>query len=384
MRTRKELEQIENQTLAPYAAKSSESHGRLHDEKEHGYRTAYQRDRDRIVHTSAFRRLEYKTQVFVNHEGDYYRTRLTHSLEVAQIGRTIARSLGVNENLTEAICLSHDLGHTPFGHSGQDAMAELMKDHGGFEHNKQSFRIVTLLEKSYPEFDGLNLSYEVLEGITKHASEYDMPDGTIFMKEGYPCIEAQICNFADEIAYNNHDIDDGLQSGLLLFEDLEEVEIWRSNFDRIKKEYPTVDERQLRRLTVKSIINLLVTDCITYTTARIEELKIKTIKDIRDRGNDLTGFSPETRKLNAQLKKFLFTKLYRHYRVERMTEKAKRVIKELFVAYTKNPSTLPTDFKKNYKAEETIERITCDYIAGMTDRFALDEYSKLFDPHSKV
>lgn len=384
MKNRQDLEKIETLTLEPYAAQSSLSQGRMHKEKEHEYRTAYQRDRDRIVHTSAFRRLEYKTQVFVNHEGDYYRTRLTHSLEVAQIGRTIARALGVNEILTETICLAHDLGHTPFGHSGQDIMAELMQEHGGFEHNKQSFRIVTQLENPYPNFCGLNLTYEVLEGITKHASEYDLPDGTHFLKSGYPSIEAQIGNFADEIAYNNHDIDDGLKSGLLQLEDLNAIEIWRANFDKIEKEHPALDEKHKRRQTVKTIINLLVTDLIEHTSKRITELKVKTLQDVREKGKDLVGFSPEVKRLNSELKKFLFAKLYRHYRVERMAEKAQRVISQLFGAYLKNPNIIPPDFKNQYGEDETIARIVCDYIAGMTDRYALDEYAKLFDPYAKV
>lgn len=384
MRTRSQLEELENKILEPYAVKSSESQGRQFKEKEHDYRTPFQRDRDRIIHTSAFRRLEYKTQVFVNHEGDYYRTRLTHTLEVSQIAKTIARALGLNEDLSEAICLAHDLGHTPFGHSGQDIMSELMKDHGGFEHNKQSFRIVTFLERRYTQFVGLNLTYEVLEGITKHASEYDLPDGTIFLKEGYPSIEAQICNFADEIAYNNHDIDDGLKSGLLLGKDLEKIAIWNVNFAKVMKDNPDADHKQQRRITVKSIINHLVTDLIDYTNSQIAALKLTSHEDVKLRGKDVVGFSPEVRKLNAELKKFLFKKLYRHYRVERMAEKAKKVISDLFTAYTKNPNTLPSDFKESYDQATVIERIVCDYIAGMTDRFALAEYSKLFDPFSKV
>ncbi len=261
MKNRQDLEQSEKLTLKPYAVLSAHSEGRLHPEPEHEFRTAFQRDRDRIIHTSAFRRLEYKTQVFVNHEGDYYRTRLTHSLEVAQIGRTIALALGVNEQLTEAICLAHDLGHTPFGHAGQDAMAELMKPYGGFEHNKQSFRIVTQLERPYPDFEGLNLTYEVLEGITKHSSEYDMPDGSLFVRAGYPCIEAQIANLADEIAYNNHDIDDGIKSGLLSFDDLEHVTLYREAKESIQN-FTSLSDKQKRRLIVKNIINSLVMNLI--------------------------------------------------------------------------------------------------------------------------
>ncbi len=384
MRTRQDLENIESQTLASYANKSAESRGRMQKEDEHPYRTAFSRDRDRIVHTSAFRRLEYKTQVFVNHEGDYYRTRLTHTLEVAQIGRTIAQALGVNETLTETICIAHDLGHTPFGHSGQDVMAELMRDAGGFEHNKQSFRIVTVLENPYPGMTGLNLSYEVLEGIMKHASEYDMPDGSTFIKGGYPSIESQIGNFADEIAYNNHDIDDGLKSGLISYDELKEVDLWQSHFEKIVAQHKHTDDKQLRRLAVRAIINYLVTDLVTHTDKRIVEQKIKKADDVREHGKDLVGFSPEAKKLNAQLKKFLFAKMYRHYRVERMAEKAKRVITQLFAAYRDNPNTIPPDFRNFYKGDEKIERVVCDYIAGMTDRYALEEYSKLFDPFARV
>ncbi|MBF0104614.1 MAG: deoxyguanosinetriphosphate triphosphohydrolase [Deltaproteobacteria bacterium] len=384
MRTRETLELLEKQTLLPYATVCPESQGRLYPEKEHPYRTAFQRDRDRIVHTSAFRRLEYKTQVFVNHEGDYYRTRLTHSLEVSQIGRTMARALGVNENLTESICLAHDLGHTPFGHSGQDVIKTLMKQYGGFEHNKQSFRIVTKLEKPYPYFPGLNLTYEVLEGITKHASEYDMPDGSLFIKTGYPTIEAQIANFADEIAYNNHDLDDGLQSGLICFDDLKSVSIWQNTYKRIAGEYANLSQKQIRRLMIRAIIGFFVTDVMNNTQKQIEELNIKTLTDVRKQGKNLVMYSDEATAMNIELKKFLFEKLYRHYRVERMAEKAKKVLTELFNTYMNNPNIIPPDFKDSYEEGEPVERIVCDYIAGMTDRYALDEYSKLFDPHAKV
>jgi len=384
MRTREELENIESQVLAPFAAFSNKSQGRQIQEDEHDFRTIFQRDRDRIVHSSAFRRLEYKTQVFVNHEGDYYRTRLTHSLEVAQIARTIARTLGLNETLAEAISLAHDLGHTPFGHSGQDIMAELMKNYGGFEHNKQSFRIVTLLEKPYAQFSGLNLSYEVLEGITKHSSEYDMPDGSAFLRDGFPSLEAQLANIADEIAYNNHDVDDGLKSELITLDDLKNVEIWQSFYKEVKDEYSNLTDKHIRRLTIKHMINLLVTDLIQYTDKRVEELKIKSLNDVRERGKDVVGFSPEVRKLNTELKRFLFDKLYRHFRVERMAEKAKNVVSKLFEAYTQNPDIIPPEFRQGFSEKESLERIVCDYIAGMTDRFALQEFSKLFDPFEKV
>lgn len=384
MRTRKDLEKIEATVLAPFAAKSGESQGRPHPENEHEYRTAFQRDRDRIVHTSAFRRLEYKTQVFVNHEGDYYRTRLTHTLEVTQIAKTIARALGLNEDLTEAICLAHDLGHTPFGHSGQDVMAKLMADHGGFEHNKQSFRIVTNLEAPYPTFRGLNLSCEVLEGIMKHANEYELADGTLFVKKGYPSLEAQIANVADEIAYNNHDIDDGLKSGLLDLGDMQSVPLWQERYQKICKAHPDATFARQVRLTVKNLINDLATDLIRHTQNEIDKRSLNSFDDVKKNGMNLVGFSPEIRAAVSDLKKFLFKKLYRHWRVERMTDKASRILTELFQAYIKNPNILPVDYVASYTKSEPIERIICDYIAGMTDRFALDEYSKLFDPHTRV
>ncbi len=383
MKTRKDLERREQEFLAPFAVHSGGSLGRLHSELEHDYRTAFQRDRDRVVHSRAFRRLEYKTQVFVNHEGDYYRTRLTHTLEVAQIARTMARALDLNEDLAEGISLAHDLGHTPFGHSGQDVMARLMANYGGFEHNKQSFRIVTFLEDPYAMFKGLNLSYEVLEGIAKHSTQYDMPDGTLFIREGYPSLEAQLCNFADEIAYNNHDIDDGLKSGLLELGDLRDVPLWEENFQRVINESPNLDRRHQIRMTVKSVIDFLVTDLVINTAHKIAELQLTSADDVRMRGKGVVDFSTKVKVLNSQLKKCLFAKLYRHYRVERMAEKAERILEALFNAYTKNPRIVPPNFMSGYQ-DEPIERIVCDYIAGMTDRFALQEHKKLFDPFEKV
>lgn len=401
MITREEYEKIEQANLAGYAVKSGQSEGRIFTEKEHSYRTCFQRDRDRVIHSRAFRRLEYKTQVFVNHEGDYYRTRLTHTLEVAQIARTIARHLRLNEDLAEAVSLTHDLGHTPFGHSGQDIMNELMKGYGGFEHNKQSFRIVTLLEDRYPDFAGLNLTYEVLEGITKHSTEYDMPEGGIFQRKGYPSLEAQVCNVADEVAYNNHDIDDGLKSGMITLAELSEVELWQKNFELTQKKHPTAPLHIQISQTVRFIINQQVTDLVLNTLKNIEDKKIKTVDDVRERGKGIVDFSDALKKTNTELKRFLMKNLYRHYRVIRMADKAGRILTQLFDAYKGNPKIVPPDFLLRYshlnekklvgqnKAEdlpygETIERIVCDYIAGMTDRFALDEYKKLFDPHEKV
>ena len=395
MLTREHYEEQERKFLAPYAAKSGDSEGRLHPEEEHPYRTRFQRDRDRVIHSRAFRRLEYKTQVFVNHEGDYYRTRLTHSLEVAQIARTIARSMGLNEDLAETIALSHDLGHTPFGHSGEHVMSRLMKEHGGFEHNRQSFRVVTFLEYRYPDFPGLNLTIDVLEGITKHKSEYDLPDGSLFERKGYPSLEAQIGNFADEIAYNNHDVDDGLKSGMLEPGALKEIELWEDNFQKIRKKYPMAALNLQISQTVRSLINVLVTDLVEQTLKNIQKLGIKTLSDMREKGKNCVDFSTEVKEKNQELKRFLLANLYRHYRVVRMAEKAERIITELFKAYLKNPGIIPPTFMRRYEvnpsgplkangANESIERIICDYISGMTDRFALDEYKKLFDPHEKV
>lgn len=384
---RKEYEKKEEQYLAPYAVKSGKSQGRIYREEEHPYRTSIQRDRDRIIHSTAFRRLEYKTQVFVNHEGDYYRTRLTHSLEVAQIARSLARMLALNEDLAEAISLAHDLGHTPFGHSGQDVMNELMKGKGGFEHNRQSLRVVTFLEDRYPHFLGLNLTYEVLEGIAKHSTDYDMPKLGLFQKKGYPSLEAQICNVADEVAYNNHDIDDGLKSGMIDLRSLKEIELWEENFKKIKKRYSKYDFSIQIFQTVKSIINQQVTDLVGQTTKNIRAFGIKSLEDVRQKAKGCVAFSPAMRKKNAALKRFLMNNLYRHYRVIRMADKAERIMTSIFRAYEKNPKIIPPDFLKKYKKanqEEFVERIVCDYIAGMTDRFALDEYKKMFDPHERV
>lgn len=390
MSIREHLEELENQNLAPYAAKSGKSEGRMHSEEEHPFRTRFQRDRERVIHSRAFRRLEYKTQVFVNHEGDYYRTRLTHSLEVAQISRAISRALSLNEDLAETVALAHDLGHTPFGHSGERVMNRLMKEYGGFEHNRQSFRVVTFLEYRYPDFPGLNLTYEVLEGITKHKSEYDLPDGSLFQRQGYPSLEAQLVNIADEIAYNNHDVDDGLKSGMIALDSLKDLKLWEENFQKIKKKYPTISQRLQISQTVRTLINTVVTDLVNQTTQNIKDLGIKSFEDVQNKGKNCVDFSPEVKKLHQELKRFLLENLYRHYRVIRMAEKAERIMTQLFKAYAKNPRVIPPNFLRRYSLDgandkkEPNERIVCDYISGMTDRFALDEYKKLFDPHEKV
>ncbi len=364
MRDRKEYEAQEERFLATYAMKSAASEGREHKEQEHPYRTAFQRDRDRVIHSTAFRRLEYKTQVFVFHEGDHYRTRLTHTIEGAQIARTIARALRLNEELAEATILAHDLGHTPFGHSGQDVMNLLMKDHGGFEHNRQSLRIVTLLEHRYPKFPGLNLTYEVREGIAKHATPYDSPQ-VKFKKKGQPTLEAQIVDLADEIAYCHHDLDDGLRSGLITVEQLKAVDLWA--------------EHQ----SVKAILNHLVTDLVQTTEENIAKDGIKTVEDVRKAPQKCVRLSSGTDKKNKQLKAFLYQNFYKHYRVERMASKAEKVLEDLFHAYLKNPKILPKPVQE-FMTETPKERVICDYIAGMTDRFALEEHARLFDPAVKV
>ena len=380
IRSRKDYQILEEESLAPYAMKSSHTKGREYEEEEHPLRSPYQRDLARIIHSKAFRRLEYKTQVFVNHEGDHYRTRLTHSLEVAQIARTTARILKLNEDLAETISLAHDLGHTPFGHAGEHVMDELMRDHGGFEHNRQSLRVVTLLEKVYPQFRGLNLSFEVRDGISKHFTDYDNKG---LKTNGHYTLEAEVVNLADEIAYNNHDLDDGLRSGMISLGNLREVDLWEKQYFLMKKQMPHETGKVLRYQTVRSLINLLVTDLIEATQIRLKDNGVKTHKDVEGKSHKIVGFSDEVKKLNTQLKRFLFKNLYQHYRVVRMAEKAKLILSELFDTYTNNSAVLPPGVQKASDTEG-FHRAICDYIAGMTDRFALDEYDKLFKPRQKV
>jgi len=386
-RNSEELERIEESYLAPYAMKSSKTRGRKYDEEKSPLRTEFQRDRDRIVHCSAFRRLEYKTQVFVYHEGDHYRTRLTHTLEVAQIARSIGKVLGLNENLIEAIVLSHDLGHTPFGHSGEDKMRELTKTYGdfNFEHNEQSLRVVDLLESRYPNFKGLNLTYEVREGIIKHFTEYDKPNiPDEFNKGEMPTLEAQIVNFADEIAYNNHDLDDGLTSLMLDEEKVRSIELWNEAYKLIKNKFSDKTFDELKRTTISGIITKQIGDLVDQTIKNLEKNKIESSKDIRLSSSKLVNFSPEMNSKNKKLKKFLLENLYKHSRVLRMEEKAKRVIKDLFITYHDCIEQIPPEFRKKMQEEKQRARIICDYIAGMTDRFAIEEHRKLFDPNEKV
>jgi dGTPase len=374
--------EYESKRLAPYAMKSKGTRGRRHSEQEHPYRTAFQRDRDRIIHSSAFRRLEYKTQVFVYHEGDYYRTRLTHTIEVAQVSRSASRVLGLNEDLSEAIALAHDLGHPPFGHSGEKVLNELMKDHGGFEHNKQSLRIVDHIENRYPDFRGLNLTYEVREGMAKHVTEYDKPTYEEFQGTS-PTLEAQIVDFSDAIAYNSHDLDDGITSEMIDMESLKEVRIWEENYKRIKQGLNNFNSNIFKYQTIRGIINQQVTDLVEQTRKNIDEYGIRSVDDVRNFGEKIASFSSEMRLMDRELKDFLKKNMYNHYRVIRMEDKAGRFIRELFTAYFKREGLLPPNVQKDLKIVEK-ERLICDYIAGMTDRYALQEYKKLFDPYERV
>ncbi len=380
--------------LAPFAAHDAQSRGRRHPEPAPAYRTEYQRDRDRIVHCTAFRRLVYKTQVFVNHEGDLYRTRLTHSLEVAQIARTIARALRLNEVLSEAICLAHDLGHTPFGHAGQDALNECMLDFGGFEHNLQSLRIVDELEERYADFDGLNLSFECREGILKHCSQKNalkLGDvGERFINRQQPGLEAQLANFADEIAYNNHDVEDGIRAGLITVEELLEVPLFGEYHAEVQALHPGLAGRRLVYEVLRRMINRLVTDLIDSSAERLRGAGVASIQEVRAHPAPLIGFSEATRSLNLGLKAFLRERVYKHYKVQRMTSKARRVVRELFDALFADPGLMPDEHRATGSRREALQgpagraRAVADYIAGMTDRYAILEHGRLFDPNEKT
>ncbi|HNR87193.1 MAG TPA: deoxyguanosinetriphosphate triphosphohydrolase [Spirochaetota bacterium] len=376
------LQDREDDILAPYAAKSKHTRGRRHAEESHPYRTEFQRDRDRIIHSRAFRRLEYKTQVFVNHEGDHYRTRLTHTIEVAQISRSIARALRLNEDLTESIALAHDLGHTPFGHAGERELNELLRDTGGFEHNRQSLRVVETLEERYHGFSGLNLTWETREGIIKHSSYYDHPEVSTYAPEEQPSIEAQIIDFADEIAYNNHDLDDGISSGLIDPASLDDLGLWRLAAG-LPYAGDVKDEKLVVNRMIRSIINILVTDLIQTTLAAIAELGVATYDDVKRAPRKLVGFSAGIAAMSDELKRFLRKNMYQHYRVVRMTIKAQRVVRELFNLYREHPNALPDDYFARVPADGLALTIA-DYIAGMTDRYALEEHQKLTDPMIRV
>ncbi|MGW8226452.1 MAG: deoxyguanosinetriphosphate triphosphohydrolase [Anaerolineales bacterium] len=375
---REQLEANEEQNLAPYGLKSAASRGRSYPEDEPEYRTAFQRDRDRILHTTAFRRLEYKTQVFIIHEGDYYRTRLTHTLEVAQIGRTIARALGANEDLEEAICLAHDLGHSPFGHSGEVALSRLMRDYGGFDHNKQSLRIVTEIEERYPDFSGLNLTWEVREGIVKHESEYDISDASDYNPDLRGHLEAQIANAADELAYTAHDLDDGLRSGMINPQMLEGITLWEIMVESVGWRGGKLNDLARHRL-IRRLIGLEVSDLVETTDHCLRENSVRTVEQLQLLPFNVISFSEDMYRRNRQMKDFLYANMYRHHRVVRMAVKAERIVSDLFKAYQSEPEMLPHHVQDLIEANG-LERTICDYIAGMTDRFALKEYSKLFDP----
>ena len=365
--------------LAPYAVCETNSRGRRLAEERPSKRSEFQRDRDRIIHSTAFRRLEYKTQVFLNHEGDLFRTRLTHSLEVAQIARNIARALGLNEDLIEAISLAHDLGHTPFGHAGQDALNHCMREHGGFEHNLQSLRTVDVLEERYASFDGLNLCFETREGIVKHCSLENARQlgelGERFFTRTQPSLEAQICNLADEIAYNNHDVDDGLRSGFITLEQLDEVPLFAQHVANVRSTYPGLGGRRLIHETIRRMINALVCDLIDTSTANLLREQTESLAEVQQ-GPPLAAFSPQLYKAQREMKQFLHAHLYRHYQVLRMTSKAQRIVSDLFSAFIAEPRLLPPQYQTPQQVDQA--RGVADYIAGMTDRYAMKEHRRLF------
>jgi dGTPase len=397
--------------LASYASHPSTSRGRLHREEESATRSPFQRDRDRIIHSTAFRRLEYKTQVFVNHEGDHYRTRLTHSLEVSQLARSICRTLGLNEDLAETLALAHDLGHTPFGHAGEDALGEAMEPFGGFDHNAHTLRLITSLEHRYAEFDGLNLTWETLEGVAKHngplirrtpasimnkllhrpttaslpraIAEYNARHNLEL--ETYAGGEAQIASLADDIAYNNHDIDDGLRAGLFTVEQLEQVEGLGAIIREVRMKYPAIEPSRMIHESIRRLMNRMVTDLVTQTGQNIAHEHIEKSDDIRKLGKPLTAFSPKMQETNRQLKAFLMEHMYRHYKVNRMASKARRVVRELFQYFLNEPQCLPTQWRAIAGAPKsaTTAMVVADFIAGMTDRFALDEYRRVFDVQAR-
>jgi dGTPase len=387
-------------TLAPYACKAAHSRGRLYPEPESATRDAFQRDRDRIIHSGAFRRLEYKTQVFVNHEGDFYRTRLTHSLEVAQIARSVSRALGLNEDLTEALALAHDLGHPPFGHAGEDALKEAMEPYGGFDHNAQSLRIVTRLEERYPTFDGLNLTWETLEGVVKHNGplrghgvDRPLPRAIAEYAEihdlgldTYASAEAQVASIADDIAYNNHDIEDGLRAGLFTVEDLKDVPLVGPIFRTVRAKYPDINHSRMVYEAVRELIGTMVTDLLAETRHRLNEAGPKSADDVRHLTRPVAGFSPTMRNNDAALRKFLFENMYRHYKLNRMTSKARRVVKDLFQLLVAEPECLPTEWRRKTQGPGTLAtaQLVADYVAGMTDRYALDEHRRLFDVQART
>jgi dGTPase len=378
-------EERERTFLAPYALLSEQSRGRVHPETECEYRTAFQRDRDRIIHSKAFRRLEYKTQVFAYYEGDHYRTRLTHTLEVAQIARSLAQYMGANEDLTHAIALAHDLGHTPFGHAGEHSMQALMKDHGGFEHNSHSLRVVDLLEARYPDFPGLNLAYETRSGIIRHSSVYDQAPSEIiahFLTDPQPSIETQVVNLADEVAYNCHDIEDGLRSGFFSEDDLAGLEIWKEVTRIVSALHPALDHDTFLYQCIRGLIDTFIRDVVSATEEALSSGNFQSPQKIMEADNPTVRFSPKVQQWKEKLNEFLYSRFYTHHKIMRMQYKADRLLKDLFCEYVARPSQLPPGVQKRIANDNSpLERIVCDYIAGMTDRFALDEHRKLFLPY---
>lgn len=381
-----EWERREVRWLAPYATHNIESRGRHYPEPKHDLRPPFERDRERIIHSTAFRRLQYKTQVFVNHEGDHYRTRMSHTLEVATVSRAIARVLGLNADLAEAIALAHDLGHTPFGHTGEEVLNELTQDIGGFEHNKQSLRVAEYLERKYPDFPGLNLTFETREGIIRHATRYDQPTERMLFgtSEKMPSLEAQVVNVADELAYTTHDIDDGLNSSVIEWNELERgFPLWAEIAQKMRKQYPEADMEIMRSMCVRELINVLVIDVVNESVRRIEKVNPKSSDDVRNAPFPLIGFSAKIEDQLQYAGKFLYENMYRHYKVLRMATKARIIIEALFTEYMNEPRQLPRTSRNRLKTDHKKQVIT-DYIAGMTDRYAMSEYKKLFDPYERL
>jgi dGTPase len=373
----------EDGLLAPYAMRSRHSRGRRHAETPHPYRASFQRDRDRIVHCTAFRRLMHKTQVLLTQTSDHHRTRLTHTLEVSQIARSIARRLGLNEDLTEAITLSHDLGHPPFGHAGEDALNSCMREHGGFEHNQHALRIVEVLEYPYPAFPGLNLTWEVREAMAQHSKHRDAPEFAEYLAVGRPLLEAQVADAADSLAYDAHDIDDALSVGLISPEDLREVPFWVRALDDVRRRFGDLPREQLQPTMIRALINWQITDLLDQTLARLRTHHIATVEDVRNCPETLVSPGPEVEALKAELEQFLTRRVYRHHRVQRMAEKGRRLLDALFAEFCRAPLLLPERYGRRIGASRP-ERVVCDYLAGMTDRYAQDEYLRLFHPYSGV
>jgi dGTPase len=375
--------ELEDRVLAPYAMKTRLSRGRKHSEPVHPYRTLYQRDRDRIVHSTAFRRLMYKTQVLVAQTNDHHRTRLTHTLEVAQISRTIARHLGLNEDLTEAIALSHDLGHPPFGHAGEQALAECMKDHGGFEHNRHGLRIVDFLEYRYADFPGLNLTWEVLESMAKHSPQREAQELKQFMSAGQPLLEAQVVDAADSLAYDTHDVEDAIGVGLITPDDMEEVEFWQRAVEQVRQKHPRIGPLQFVPTVIRALISWQVTDLLEHTQKRLRDHQINSLQDVREGKSPAVGPGLEVKEWKAKLENFLHDRVYRHSRVLRMAAKGQRVIERLFEEFKKSPEQLPERYRQRAETGQ-LDRTICDYLAGMTDRFVQEEYLRLFQPFTSV